>query len=322
MSRSRVVFLGLLGALTLAVAGFTWAQYEGSFQRTLSVSGPVQMTVQTGSGAIVVRRGAAGVVSIRAVIRGRDQDQIHEIEQHPPIEQSGNIIEIGRLSGDLGRNIAISYEITTPAATSVKASSGSGSDTVTGLDGTVRAETGSGRVELRQIGGDASAETGSGGVAVSDVRGAVRASTGSGSIEIDRAGGAARASAGSGSIAVHGVQGEARVATGSGSIQVTEAAAGVHAETGSGTIAISGSLPALARWEAQSGSGGIVLHVPAQTVAEVDLYSGSGSIDSSLPLTVRGTINRHELHGFLHETAPGQGAFIVARTSSGSIRID
>lgn len=322
MPRSRLVFLGLVLSLALAVAGFDWGNYEGSFQRTLTVSGPVEMTVQTGSGSIQVSPGAAGTVTIHARIRGRDQSRVREIESNPPVHQEGNIIEIGKLSGDLGRNVSISYEIVTPAETTLRASSGSGSDTVTGLAGTVRASSGSGSVTLRQIGGDATAQTGSGNTTIAGVKGAARASTGSGDVEIDSAGGAAHASAGSGSIVIAGAGGEVRASTGSGNIHVSDAAVGVNADTGSGTISIAGALPSAARWEARSGSGGISLHLPAQAAAEVDLFTASGRIDTNVPLTVQGAVSRHELHGYLRETAPGHGASIVARTSSGSIRID
>lgn len=321
MRFSRLAVLCLCPLLVLAVAGFDWFSYEGSFHRSLAVSGPVQMTVQTGSGSIHVTRGAAATVTVDAHIRGRYQDRVQEIERNPPVHQEGNIIEIGKLPDDLGRNVSISYEITTPADTTVKVSSGSGNDAVAGLAGSVRAETGSGSIDLQDIGSDITASTGSGSVSATDVHGAARVSSGSGSIAVERVGGEARANTGSGEISITAPGGPVNADTGSGTIRVNQVHAAVHAHTGSGGVRVEGSLPAGAQWNVQSGSGDIELQLPASAAAEVDAYTGSGSIVTSRPLSVQGAINRHQVRGFMNEAAPGNGALIVARTSSGTIRI-
>src|SRR5262245_48545616 len=77
---------------------------EGSFDRGLNVSGPVDLEVGTGSGRIEVRQGPQGRVDIHGVIRAgtdrwwrsdRDaEDIVRQLESNPPIEQSGNSIHI------------------------------------------------------------------------------------------------------------------------------------------------------------------------------------------------------------------------------------
>ena len=65
---------------------------EGSFERTLTVTGPVDLDVQTGSGHIEVRAGGASAVVIRAAIRVREgffgsqsaAQRVRDIESHPP----------------------------------------------------------------------------------------------------------------------------------------------------------------------------------------------------------------------------------------------
>src|SRR6202040_2676879 len=78
---------------------------QGSFEKTLTVSGPVNLDVLTHSGDVTVRAGSSGSVFIRGKIYvgnhwlggNRDAD-VHEIEQHPPIRQEGNSIHIDYLN--------------------------------------------------------------------------------------------------------------------------------------------------------------------------------------------------------------------------------
>jgi hypothetical protein len=77
---------------------------EGSFERTLNVSGEVTLEVSTGSGRIEVHPGSAGSVAIRARIQASDSgfsgssraERVRRVEQNPPIEQRDNSIQLGR----------------------------------------------------------------------------------------------------------------------------------------------------------------------------------------------------------------------------------
>src|SRR5262245_15070458 len=80
---------------------------EGSFDRTLNVSGTVDLDVSTGSGSINIRRGSNDRVEIHGKIRAGDgwwrssrdtEDAVRRLEANPPIEQSGQTIRIGRIS--------------------------------------------------------------------------------------------------------------------------------------------------------------------------------------------------------------------------------
>ena len=75
---------------------------DGSFQRTLNVSGPVELDVSTGSGRIEIHAGTSGRVEVHGRIRAYDRlfgtrdvgRLIRDIESDPPIEQSGNVIAL------------------------------------------------------------------------------------------------------------------------------------------------------------------------------------------------------------------------------------
>jgi hypothetical protein len=154
-----------LGVIALASAAMAWITpllaEEGHFDRTLQVSGAVELEVRTGSGTINVRTGDSSSVRIEGTIRsshgwfdsGDAEKKIRYLESHPPIEQQGNIIKIGHVEDEeLQRNVSISYEIVTPVATRLRSSSGSGEETVEGLKGPVEASSGSGNLRLANIG--------------------------------------------------------------------------------------------------------------------------------------------------------------------------
>ena len=131
VSSRLVVGLGLALFLTSALALASTPQ--GHFEKTFQVTGPVSLEVQTHSGDIIVRGGPAGTVTVRGKIyvgdswfSGKRQGDVQEIEQHPPIRQDGNSIHIDYVNA---HNISVDYEITVPAATSIRRKRPSGSAT-------------------------------------------------------------------------------------------------------------------------------------------------------------------------------------------------
>jgi len=303
----------ILGAAVLGIffaisgfAGFTaghWGEtfsHEGSFERTLSVNGPVRLEVQTGSGSVHVVRGDGQRVVVVAHIRGRSEDRVRAIELNPPVVQNGNEIEIGKLSREAQRDVSISYEVHAPQQTELQASSGSGNVVVADLDGPVRASSGSGSLTL------------------SGVQHELSADTGSGNVHITRAGGALTTRAGSGEVSVDGAAAAVEARTGSGSIELNGIHADLTARTGSGNIRAAGDLPSGHRWNLEAGSGSIELDLPTTTAMEVSAHTGSGTVTTSLPITMTGTVNRHDLHGVVGSA----NAHLNAATGSGNIRID
>jgi len=209
-----------------------YAATEGSFDRTLNVSGTVYLDVSTGSGSIDIRRGASNRVEVHGRIRAgdswwwpsRDSDEIvRRLEANPPIEQSGQTIRIGRVPDqDRFQNVSIRYEIVVPAQSNIRSRSGSGHQTIDGVEGRVEASTGSGGITVREIRGDLDANTGSGSISATGIRGGLRMHTGSGGIR------------------VQGEQtGRWELETGSGGIDIdlpSNASFDLNAHTGSGGV--------------------------------------------------------------------------------------
>jgi hypothetical protein len=319
----------LLLLAMVATPALLFARAEGTFDRTLKVTGPVDMEVNTGSGNITVRPGGAGTVQVHAIVKvgenmsswfgsgGNDQEKLQRIIQNPPIEQNGNIIKIGRIDDpELRRNISISYEINTPSDTRLTAKSGSGDQTINGIAGPLQSATGSGNLRLSDIGAEVRASTGSGDVTVTGTKGALHVSTGSGNIRGDRVGGAIDASTGSGDVRLEQVAaGNVHVSTGSGNAELHGIKGTLVVGTGSGDVRADGE--PTGDWKVETGSGNVTLQLPGN--AGFDLYarSSSGRITVDHPLTTQGTMNKKEVRGKVR----GGGYMVEARTGSGDIDI-
>ncbi len=326
----RGAILGItLATLVLAASQTAAARpnAEGSFDRTLNVTGAADLEVITGSGRITVKRGAAGTVRVRGTIRASNswhlsdkeaEQRVRALEQNPPIIQDGNTIRIGHVEdSELLRNISISYEITAPEETRLRLQTGSGSTSVEGIRGPIDASTGSGNISVQDTGAEVNATTGSGGIELRNIRGRLHARTGSGTISGSGIAGAITASTGSGSVRLEQTAGgDADVQTGSGSIELTGVKGTLRARTGSGSIEARGEQTG--EWRLHTGSGDVTVRLPQNAMFELDARSSSGSIYSERPITVQGTIGKHILRGKVGVGGP----LLEVSTSSGSIRIE
>src|SRR5262245_47254778 len=301
-------------AAAILLPSLVFAAEEGSFDRKLSVSGPVQLEVGTGSGSIEVTAGAAGSVEIHGIIRtysgffsgGGAAEKVRRIEENPPIEQEGNLVRVGsRAEGDedLYENVSISYRIVAPADTAVTAKSGSGSQTISGLKGAVAARAGSGSLTLGNVGGDVEARAGSGSIRVEGVGGSLDVKTGSGSIDALAVHGAITASAGSGRIELEQTgEGDVSVHSGSGGVRVKGVRGGLNVSTSSGSIRAQGEM--VRDWSLEASSGAITVELPPEAAFELDASTSSGSIDSERPVTMSGRISRKALRGSVGSGGP------------------
>ena len=225
-----VVVAALAGCDVVHVAAQS-ERARGSFDRTLSVNGPVDLSIRTGSGDIQIRIGSNDRVQvIGRVSAGRSweaaespAERVRRIEAAPPIVQNGNLITIGDTrDDDRFRSVSITYELVVPANTQVNASTGSGDQSIGAVNGAVRARTGSGDIHIERTGADLNAQTGSGDIRVASVGGEIRAQTGSGNIEVTQI-----------------TRADVSVQTGSGDVMLNlpaDAAYSLDASTGSGSI--------------------------------------------------------------------------------------
>jgi hypothetical protein len=281
--------LALPAAVTLATA--TAFAAESTFDRTLNVSSSPTVMVATGSGYIHLRPGSDSQVHIIGHVRGNKgwmsggdsniDARVHEIAANPPISQSGSQVSVGdRHSNDLYRNISIDYDITLPRTSMLTASSGSGD------------------IDIEQVGTSLKADSGSGSVRARGINGPANLQTGSGDIELQQTG-----------------PGDVRAQTGSGSVRLDGISGALHAGTGSGDIEVSGK--PTTDWKLGTGSGSIRLNVGRSTAFTVNASTGSGGIHIEQPISMQGDLNRHHISASIN----GGGPIVKADTGSGDIHI-
>jgi hypothetical protein len=251
-----------------AIAALPALATEANFDRNLSVNGRVELSVGTGSGHIHISHGSSSAVHIHGTVRsnwGANEDRVREIAANPPIEQTGNIIRVGK-NHENYHNISIDYDIEAPADAFLDAGSGSG-DIVD--DG---------------VGDQAKLNTGSGSIHATGLHGGFNVGTGSGNIYVEESGsGDVKAQTGSGSIELKGVHGALRAGTGSGDIKISGSPAG--------------------DWKLDTGSGSIELW-PGSTGFTLDASTGSGSINTDHEMTVQGSFDRHHIVGKINGGGP------------------
>ncbi len=299
-----VLFI-LMGMMAASLAGF--ASEIGSFDRSFSVSGPVDLEVLTKSGDITVRNGAAGTVSIHARIHsgnswfgGDHKAEVQELQNNPPIKQNGNSIRIDYVNMN---NISVDYEVSVPVETAIRAHTGSGDQVIEGIKGNIDLQSGSGDLKLARLTGEMRFQTGSGNVRGRELAGPAKVKAGSGNIEIEE-----RAA------------GDVDIRTGSGNIKVRGINGGFHAEAGSGDIHGEG-LPKN-MWNVRTGSGNVNLRVPQDAAFDVDVSSSSGNVTlgHAVVTTVQGRVqeSRKSVVGKVR----GGGPVVSVHTGSGNISVD
>lgn len=323
MIKQRSSLFGTLVLLVVALQSLpAAASAEGSFQRTLKVTGPVSVDLTTGSGNVQVRTGGSGEIQITGHIKATNwfsnaERQIKEIQDNPPIQQSGNDIRIGN-SGSFGmfHDISISYDLVVPADARLRSHTGSGRQEVEGIKGAAEVESGSGGLKISNIGDTVRAETGSGDIEIHAVKGNVRAKTGSGSVRATDVAGGFESHTGSGHITLEqSAPGAVRAETGSGGMELRGLKGSLDATAGSGTITAEGN--PTGSWSVHTGSGTVHLRLASEAGFDLDAHTSSGSISVSQPVTVQGTMGRKELRGKVR----GGGVPIEVETGSGNIEI-
>jgi Putative adhesin len=297
----------ILAVVLLASAFAAASTPQGTFEKTLQVSGPVDLEVQTRSGDIIVRSGPAGSVTIRGKIfvgehwlAGDRHAEVAEIEQHPPVRQDGNSIHVDYVNA---RNISVDYEITVPTDTAVRAHTGSGDQTIEDIHGNADLQSGSGDMRLSRLTGEIRVQTGSGNLRAREISGPVRGGAGSGDLEVQETG--------AGDIDLH---------TGSGNITVRGIQGAFRGEAGSGDITAEGTQTGA--WEIRTGSGNIRVRLPANAGFDANLSTSSGTMDvnAAITMTVQGRVQ--ETHKQIVGKARGGGPLLTLRTGSGDIHIE
>jgi hypothetical protein len=271
----------LIATAALALAAVPALAAEANFERNLTVTGRVELSVATGSGNIHLTQGSGNRIHIFGRVKsswGGSEERVRAIAANPPIDQTGNIVRIGARHESL-HNISIDYEIEAPA------------------NAYVDAGTGSGNVNDDGIGEHAKLSTGSGNIHATGLHGGFSVSTGSGDIYAEQTG-----------------DGDVKAETGSGNIELRNLRGGLRAQTGSGNVKAGGT--PVSPWHIETGSGNVEFWTSGAALT-LDAETGSGSIHSDREMVAQGSSERHHVTTKLN----GGGPTVRIETGSGDIRI-
>jgi DUF4097 and DUF4098 domain-containing protein YvlB len=282
MNLRPFLLTALLGVTTVALA-------DSTFDKTLNVSGQADLYVSTGSGNIHVVPGGNGQIHIVGHVHagwssfGDVNARIQRIVENPPIVQNGNTIRVGEVTDhSLFNNVSIDYDVTVPA------------------DVALNLRSGSGDVEVNNVGRFVSAGSGSGNVRVRGTHGPLDLESGSGDLQADDA-----------------AAGDVKAKTGSGNIRINGFSGGLTARTGSGDIEASGRLQGGGMIAA--GSGEVRLHLTPDSHFTVEAATGSGDIRVRMPGVVAANTETSRHH--VTTQVNGGGPALQIRTGSGDIEI-
>jgi DUF4097 and DUF4098 domain-containing protein YvlB len=147
------------------------------------------------------------------------------------------------------------------------------------LEGKLKVDTGSGKVEIASYDGSLDVDTGSGDVVLGSARGETSVDTGSGDVMVRRLVGNCKVDTGSGDVVVEKVSaGRLYVDTGSGDVTVRDGSAGrIIADTGSGDVSVLGV--ELEELEADTGSGDVVVRSSLDQARRISADTGSGDVE-------------------------------------------
>ncbi len=283
--------LGLLALTAVLGACGVGSSANGSFSRTMNVTGPIRLEVTNPAGDIVINGSTDGKVRVKADIRAsgfsfiNPQKQIDELVASPPVEQKGDTIRIGKDLAHL-RNITVSYTIEVPRETEVSTTVVSGSQTIRGVRGPVKVTAVSGSIHVEQIDHYAHLSTVSGSIDANDMGDDVRASSASGNVTVSNVKGDVDINVLSGATQVTKLGGRVEATTASGSIDVQGARSDVKIRAASGSVIVQGDPGANSYWNLHTVSGAVHLSVPQSANFHLSAEAVSGEIRTDIPIVI------------------------------------
>lgn len=262
---------------------------DNTFEKTLSVSGPVRLELSNGSGNVEIKGGSDGQVHISGKVTagwslfGSSEKNLQEVVANPPIEQHDTVVRIGKNSAWL-KNVSIDYKIEVPHDTEVDAGVASGGITVDNVRGPAKASSASGYVHVYRVERDAQLSAASGSIDSSSIGGVLRVSSASGDVSVADVKGEVKVNAASGSIRVVKPGDRVEASTASGSIDVSGVTNDLKVHAISGSITVAGDPSANRLWELKTVSGSVDIRVPPSASFLFTAEATSGDIRTNIPV--------------------------------------
>ncbi len=294
------------------------------FSRKVKIGRDGRFSLSNIAGDIVVTAGGGDEVSIEAIKKTRgDKSELSRVQI--TVEERGGRVDVqtdheqnrrdrnGRRDGD---HVSVDYTVTVPASVAVDVHSVSGTIKVTGVHGSLRAETVSGNVTVGDAPRLETAKSVSGDVILTDIA----------------ADGDFSASSVSGNVRVKGLKARGvDLGSVSGDVNATDVTCDrLGVKSVSGNVEYAGGIARSGRYEINAHSGTVRLLLANPAGFELNANSFSGSVRSELPLTIGGDSARRSGdmpsrrgggNHAMRATFGDGSATIVVRTFSGDIVI-
>lgn len=301
----RIVPATLASVAFICASTFSYAANLG-FNKTFTASGTATVRVCNNSGIVHITGTGGNTVQIAAIIHksnwhSGNGDDMKKIAAAPPVQQTGNTIQIGNSTtcGANGtRDIDIDYTITAPQTSNISIRNGAGNLQIQSIGGFVHAMTGKGDIAVSAVGPDSRLVTGAGNLDIQNAHGMLLVRTGSGDINVRDS-----------------TLNDSQLRVGAGNIVVTNLKGGIRANTGNGNLTMAG-IPT-SDWELRTGNGAIQFNADPGAKFNLDAETGSGAIDSSLPAPLSG----HITNGVLRGPVRGGGPVVKMYTGNGTITL-
>ena len=283
LQRSAAIRMGMACGALLAVSAV--AANAEDVTKSFAVTGRANVRVETNDGGVRVTSGDAKQVEFRVEYQGYELGKTLRVDAH----QDGDKVQLtARVTGHWGfswggNSRRLHIEVRMPREADLQVETG---------DGSVKANSLSGMIDLH---------TNDGSITVENLKGDMRLRTGDGSIEARDLDGKVEADSGDGHIRIAGRFDALNVKTGDGSVD---------------TRVLPGSKMATS-WTIRTGDGSVDLVLPADFQTNIDASTGDGHISLGIPVTIEGTFKNSEMHGKMN----GGGQPLTIHTGDGSIRL-
>jgi DUF4097 and DUF4098 domain-containing protein YvlB len=180
--------------------------------------------------------GKSASYTVRLLIRARSHAEARRLLPHSQplrVETTGGWLMLTSLNGP-----GVAVTVKAPRLTSAVVSTTTGALNITGVNGSLTADTRAGEITVDRIHGQCTLVTGGGPVRVGEVDGALNCTSGAGRIAVGTVRGSAVLYTSGGDITADQLGGEARAETVGGSIHIRSAGGPVTATTGGGEIVV------------------------------------------------------------------------------------
>jgi len=294
---------------------------DNTFERTLSVSGPIRLELSNGSGNVEIKGTADGRVHILGRVTGGwslfggSEKNIQEVVANPPIEQHADVIRVGKNSSWI-KNLSIEYTIEAPRETEIDAGVASGGVTIDNVRGPVKVSSASGYLHVYRVERDATVSAASGPIDVSGIGGILRVSSASGDVALADVKGDLKVNAASGSIRISNPGDKVDASAASGAIDIKGATNDLKVHAISGSVNVSGDPSANRLWELKTVSGSVDIRVPPQASFLLFAEATSGNIRTDLPVILEEQ-SKHSLRAHVGSSS----GRIEVHTVSGEINV-